>query len=94
MTGNVRPREAAHRETGDLAFAAFAHMQGLKIVRAQEWRRGSALEFSFTFDDPRTEECPDGRWDELHIAFVNSESSAFDASVRALKKLCKRNGKS
>ena len=89
----VQPRQAAYRETGDLAFAAYAHMMGLKIVRAKEWRKGTSLEFQFTFDDPPVEGHSNGRWDQLHIDFANSEAATFDSSLRSLKKLCKRNAK-
>jgi hypothetical protein len=86
----TQPRDAAFKETNDLAFAAYAHMQGLKVVKAVEWKRGRAVEYKFTFDDPPTVEDPEGRWDALQIDFVNSEALQFDLSVRTLKKLCKR----
>jgi hypothetical protein len=86
-----KARTARHRETGDLAFAAYAHLKGLRIVKAEEFQRGKANEYRFTFDDPPTVKDPNGLWDELFIKYANSESSAYDSSVRTLKKLCKRN---
>jgi len=91
MNDCIEPRNARTRETRDLAFAAYAKMQGLSIISAKEWRKGNANEYSFTFDDPASAEHPDGRWDMLHISFANSEAQAYDASVRSLKKLCKGN---
>ena len=89
--GNQSPRGARHKETGDLAFAAYANMQGLRVVRAREFRKGPITEYKFAFDDPPTEQHPHGRWDELQLDFANSESASFDATVRTLKRLCKRN---
>lgn len=81
------PHGAQTKETGDLAFAAFALHRGLKVVRAREWRKDAngACEYHFTFGDP------DDRWEQLHVDFANSEAAAFDAATRTLKKLCKRN---
>lgn len=93
MNDQPPPRQAAYKETGDLAFAAYAHMNGLKIVRAKEWRRGNSLEFQFAFDDPPSADYPDGRWDQFHIDFANSEAARFDSSLRSLKKICRRNSK-
>jgi len=89
MDKQAEPRGARHKETADLAFAAYALQQGLRVVRAREWRRGGsgACEYHFQFDDPTD------RWDQLHVDFANSESAAFDAASRTLKKLCKRGGK-
>ena len=78
-------RQPLHKSTKDLAFAAYAHMEGLAVVRAVEQRNGSLNEYSFMLADP------DGRWETLFTRFANSESQRFDSSVRALKKLCKRN---
>lgn len=85
MSDDNQPRQARHKQTRDLAFAAYAHMVGLRVVRAEECRQGNANEYRFSFDDP------DGQWEEIYVAFTNSEASRFDNSVRALKKLCKRN---
>lgn len=91
--GSTRPAGADIRETGDLAFAAYAHMRGLRVLRAREWRgRGSAVEYAFTFADPPTATAPAGIWGELQIEFTNSEAAAFDAALRRLKRLCKQNG--
>lgn len=68
--------------TRDLALAAFCLEHGLEVVRAT--RRGR--EFEFLFRDP------DSRGDELAVAFANSPEARFDAAMRALKKLCHRNG--
>lgn len=83
--GLTEPRQGRHRTTKDLALAAYVHMLGLKIVKAEECRRGSTNEYMFTFEDP------DGEWEGYHISYANSEASRFDNSVRNLKKLCKRN---
>jgi len=77
--------QARAKTTKDLAFAAYAHMAGLAVIRAVEVRRGSVNEYSFLLDDP------ENRWESLFTSFANSESQRFDSSVRALKKLCKRN---
>ncbi len=77
--------QARAKTTKDLAFAAYAHMEGLAVIRAVEVRRGAVNEYSFLLDDP------DNRWESLFTSFANSESQRFDSSVRALKKLCKRN---
>lgn len=82
----TEPLDVEHRDTGNLAFAGFVHMKGLKVIKAREWRskNSKALEFMFTFQDP------DNNWEELHMEFANSEARNFDQSVRALKRLCKR----
>lgn len=85
MNENSQPRQARYKQTRDLAFAAYAHMQGLRVKKAEECRKGNANEYRFSFDDP------DGRWEDLYVSFANSEASRYDNSVRALKKLCKRN---
>jgi hypothetical protein len=85
---------ARPRDTGDLAFAAFCMLRGLRVLRAQEHRpngRGP-LEYRFTFSDPPSPEAPEGRWDTLRVEFANSEAARFDAAVRSLKKLCKTGG--
>lgn len=78
------PRHAAQRETGDLALAAYAHMKGFRVVKAEEMRKGRVTEYRFLIHDP------DEKWDGLCIDFANSEASQHDASVRTLKRLCKR----
>lgn len=90
MENMVRPREAAFKETTDLAFAAYCHMRGLKIMKVQEWRKHRALEYKFVFSDPSTEENPNGLWGEFEFDFANSEARRFDSSVRTLKQLGKR----
>jgi len=85
MKEQISPHRTRHRETKDLAFAAWAHLNGLSILKADETRRTHANEYRFIFDDPN------GVWDQLHVDFANSEALKFDHSVRALKKLCKRN---
>lgn len=84
MTSSPEPRHAAQRETGDLALAAYAHMKGFRIVKAEEIRKGHITEYRFMVHDPEE------RWDELCVDFANSEASQHDASVRTLKRLCKR----
>jgi transposase len=60
-------------------------MEGLAVIRAVEQRKGAVNEYAFLLDDP------EDRWETLFTQFANSESQKFDSSVRALKKLCKRN---
>ena len=90
MNNQTRSRSATYRETTDLAFGAYCHMRGLKIVKAQQCRRNRALEYKFIFDDPQTEKNPNGMWDEYLVDFTNSESRKYDSSVRALKHLGRR----
>jgi hypothetical protein len=73
-------------ETTNLAFAAYCHMKGLRICRAQQVRRAGALEYAFAVEDP------DGKWNALRLEFANSEAAQFDDSVRTLKKLCRLTG--
>jgi hypothetical protein len=82
MSAAVNPAIQTY-ETTDLAFAAYCHMQGLRICRAQQIRRNGALEYSFAIEDP------DGKWNRMRMDFANSESAQFDDSVRTLKKLCR-----
>jgi len=84
MGSTPEPRHSAHRDTGDLALAAFAHMKGFRIVKAEEFKRGRITEYRFTVHDP------DGTWDQVCIDFANSEAAQHDSSVRTLKRLCKR----
>lgn len=86
----VRPRDARHRQTENLSFAAYAHMRGVRIVRAQVWRRPTGVRYLFIFDDAPTPEYPEGLWESLQLDFANSEAQLYDASVRTLKKLCQR----
>jgi hypothetical protein len=87
----TRPREAAFKDTSDLAFAGYCHMRGLKIVKVEQWRaRNNALEYKFIFRDPSTEEKPHGLWEQLLLDFANSEARKFDSSIRVLKQLGKR----
>jgi hypothetical protein len=86
----VRPREARHRQTENLSFAAYAHMRGIRVVRAQVWRKPTGVRYLFVFDDPPDAEHPIGAWDALLLDFANSEAQLYDASVRTLKKLCQR----
>ena len=64
-------------ETSDLATAAYLHMKGLKLIKANS---SSGGRFRFTFDD-------DGRAESLAYEFINSECSKFDNHVRLLKKM-------
>ena len=84
MSSNPEPQHAVHRDTGDLALAAFAHMKGFRIVKAEEFKRGRITEYRFTVHDPES------IWDQLCIDFANSEAAQHDSSVRTLKRLCKR----
>lgn len=90
MNEGTAPREARYKTTLDLAFAGYAHMNGLRLISARQKER----EFAFVFDDPSTEDNQDGRWDDLMMGFANSECAKYDASIRTLKKLCKRGGRS
>jgi hypothetical protein len=85
---------ARPRDTGDLAFAAYCLLRGLRVLRAQEHRSGGRgpLEYRFTFSDPPSAEAPEGRWELLRIEYANSEAAQFDAAVRSLKNLCKTGG--
>lgn len=92
---NKRPREAAYKDTRDLAFAAYCHMRGLRIVKVEQWRaKSNALEYNFIFNDPPTEKLEDGLWGDLLFDFANSEARKFDSSVRVLKQLGKRGSRS
>lgn len=84
MSGTPEPRHAAQRDTGDLALAAYAHMRGFRVLKAEEMKRGRITEYRFTIDDPGEQ------WNEVCIDFANSEAQKHDASVRQLKRLCKR----
>lgn len=85
MNQHIEAQHARQRDTRDLALAAYAHMRGLKILRASECRKGRANEYQFLFDDPN------GEWEQITVDFTNSEALQFDHSVRSLKKLCKTN---
>lgn len=87
MNNETKPRQAAHKETTNLSFAAFAYMKDIRIIRAAEKRGRGNVEYSFGFDDP------DDRWDDLNFEFANSESARFDNAVRTLKQLCKRSSR-
>lgn len=63
--------------TSDLALAAFLKLKGRRLVGAGKNPGGR---FRFDFDDA------DGGCALLALEFVNSEFSAYDAQVRALKK--------
>lgn len=63
--------------TSDLALAAFLKLRGRKLVAAG---KGPGGKFKFEFNDA------DGACAALALEFVNSEFSAYDAQVRALKK--------
>lgn len=84
MTATPDPRHADHRETGDLALAAYAHMMGIKVLKAEDFKRGRITEYKFTLLDPES------RWEQICIDWANSESQQHDSSVRMLKRLCQR----
>lgn len=63
--------------TSDLALAAFLKLRGRKLVAAG---KGPGGKFKFEFNDS------DSTCATLALEFVNSEFSAYDAQVRALKK--------
>tara|TARA_B100000131_G_C17890359_1_gene522038 strand:- start:9 stop:281 length:273 start_codon:yes stop_codon:yes gene_type:complete len=64
--------------TSDLATAAFLHMKGLKLIKAESSANGR---FMFEFDDS------DGSAISLAYDFINSECSKFDNHIRLLKKM-------
>jgi hypothetical protein len=76
----------AYQETSDLSLAAFAHMRGLEVVRAQEIRGptlGGAYQYQFLF------RCAAPEWDALCDLYANSECARYDGSLRVLKRMCK-----
>lgn len=81
-------KNAVFRETYDFAFAAYAHMKGLKVVKAESWNKGHVIEYKFTFED-ENDETGESRWEGLKLDFANSESLGFDNSSRILKRLCR-----
>jgi hypothetical protein len=86
--------DAHVRETQDLPFAAFCHLNGLPIVDAREWRgAGGGVTYAFAFADLPSPAHPAGRWDILALEFANSEAQRFDQAVLALKQLCRRRGR-
>ena len=73
------------RRTSDIALAAYALMAGLHLVGGEESAQRGKLEYVFVFNDPGNQ------WDTLALAYSNSDCNRFDAAMRTLKKLCKRN---
>jgi hypothetical protein len=65
-------------ETSDLATAAYLHMQGLKLLKAEASHSGR---FQFSFDNN------DNNAESLAYEFINSDCSKFDNHVRLLKKM-------
>jgi len=65
-------------ETSDLALAAYLHMKGIPIVKADASNSGK---FKFIFDNTG-DQC-----DALSYVFINSECAKFDNHVRMLKKM-------
>jgi hypothetical protein len=63
--------------TTDLSLAAFLKLRGLKLLSATKEGTGR---FQFVFQD-------DGSADALALEFTNGEFSAYDANLRALKKM-------
>jgi len=63
-------------KTSDLSLAAFLKLRGMKLISASKTGTGK---FEFEFEDT-------GCADSLAIDFANSEFSAYDANLRALKK--------
>lgn len=74
------PRDSRQKEVGDLAFAGYAHMKGIPLLKATRNR----TEFLFVFDDPGDQ------LEALNLDFTNSEFANYDAAIRRLKKLCNR----
>jgi|APFre7841882793_1041355.scaffolds.fasta_scaffold108755_1 hypothetical protein len=71
------------RTTTNLSFAAYVHMNGLKLSAAHTHQAPRGREFRFTFEDPGEV------WDQLNLSFANSEAQRHDQAVRALKQLCR-----
>lgn len=88
MSSNSEKKESCNRETKDLAFASYAHMKGLEILKAEKIHKSNIIEYNFVFLDEMTTSQPKGIWNKLHVDFANSESRKFDGSVRTLKRLC------
>jgi len=65
-------------ETSDLALAAFLHMKGVPLIKAEVSHTGK---FQFIFDNT------DDQCEALSYAFINSECAKFDNHVRMLKKI-------
>ena len=65
-------------ETSDLATAAYLHMKGLKLLKAENSQNAR---FRFVFDNS------DDNAEQLAYEFINSECSKFDNHVRLLKKM-------
>ena len=65
-------------KTSDLATAAYLHMKGLRLIKAESSYGGR---FNFEFDDTA------GSAESLAYEFINSECSKFDNHVRLLKKM-------
>ena len=68
--------------TSDLATAAYLHMKGLKLIKANASGSGR---FSFIFDDSSDTA------ESLAYEFINSECSKFDNHIRLLKKMIYKN---
>ena len=65
-------------KTSDLATAAFLHMRGLRLIKAE---LENGRKFNFVFDDS------EGNATTIAYEFINSECSRFDNHVRMLKKM-------
>jgi len=74
------------QKTANLAFAGYALMRGLRIVKAESHKETRGMEYLFVFEDA------DDQWGNLLLEFANSEAQRHDQAVRQLKQLCKRGG--
>ncbi|MDB4337536.1 DUF5659 domain-containing protein [bacterium] len=69
-------------KTSDLATAAYLHMKGIPLIKADSLSNGR---FIFVFDDT------DSSCTMLSYEFINSECSKYDNHVRMLKKMIYKN---
>ena len=66
-------------ETSDLGTAAYAFMQGTKLLGSRCEGRGRWV---FRFDATQDQ------GEQFQVEYLNSECRKFDSAVRSLKKLC------
>jgi len=75
--------EVPTRRTGDLGFAAYLMVKGMKMTTV---RRVARNKFQYFFADP------DGKYDALNLEYANSPEKKFDDEVRGIKKMISRLG--
>ena len=69
-------------KTSDLATAAYLHMKGMPLIKAESLHNGR---FSFIFDDTAN------LCEALSYEFINSDCSRYDNHIRMLKKMIYKN---